>query len=193
MNSENPYQFQNLSGLAPANWNSELHFVGTGMVRDYDLGWMSTAPNRRDFGAGVSGSQFSAKFETSLGELHLNQPYPNNSFRFTLEASLRLLDLRNVPDPNFSGQYYNADRSISCKMIEVNRDYLRDNGYDGILRYSKVALDDNKLEEVVAVTPDAIGKLSVKQVEPLGNPTVALNVFNLDGSKTPIESFYPKS
>jgi len=193
MNADNSYQFQNLSGLAPANWNNELHFVGTGMMRDFDLGWMSTAPNRRDFGPAVSGSQFSAKLETSLSELHLTQPYPNNSFHFTLDANLRLLDLRNVPEANFSGQYYNADRSISCKMIEVNRDYLRDNGYDGILRHSKVALDYNKLEEVVAVTSDAIGKLSVKQVEPLGNSSVVLNVVNLDGSKTPIQTFYPKS
>ncbi len=193
MSSNNPYQFQNLLGIAPANWNNELHFVGTGMLHDYDLGWMSTAPNRRDFASGASGSQFSSKFETSLGELHLNTPYPDNSFHFTLNANLRLVDLRNVPDANFSGQYYNADRSISCKIIEANRDYLKDNGYDGVLRYSKVALDDNKCEEVVAVTPDAIGKLSIKQVEPLGNPTVGLNVVNLDGSKLPIQSFYPKS
>lgn len=193
MNADNPYQFQNLSGLAPTNWKNELHFVGTGMTRDYDLAWMSTAPNRRDFGAGVSGSQFSAKFETSLGELHLPQPYPDNSFHFTLDANLRLLDLRNVPDPHFSGQYYSDDRSISCKMIDHNREYLRANGYDGILRYSKVALEDNKFEEVVAVTPDAIGKLSVKQVEPLGKPTVELNVLLPDGNKIPMHTFFPKS
>lgn len=188
MNANNPYEFRNLSGLAPVNWNADLHFVGTGMTRDYDLGWMSTAPNRRDFGAGISGSQFSAKVETSLGELQLIQPYPDNSFHVALNTNLRLLDLRNVPDANFSGQYYNADRSVSCKIIDANRDYLNGNGYDGILRYSKVALDDNKLEEVVAVTPDAIGKLSVKQVEPLGKCTVELNVVNPDGSKIPMST-----
>ena len=189
----NPYQFQNLPSLAPAPWTDDLHFVGTGMLRDYDLGWMSTAPNRRDFASGVSGSQFSSKLETSLGELHLNTPYPDNSFHFTLNANLHLVDLRNVPDANFSGQYYNADRSISCKIIEANRDYLKDNGYDGVLRYSKVALDDNKCEEVVAVTPDAIGKLSVKHVEPLGRCTIDLNVVNVDGSRTPIRDLYTKS
>jgi hypothetical protein len=193
MNPINPYDFQNLSGVAPANWNSELHFVGTGMTRDYDLGWMSAAANRRDFGSGVSGSQFSAKFETSLGELRLPQPYPDNSYHFTLNANLRVLDLRKVPDPNFSGQYYDNDRSISCKMINYNRDYLHANGYDGILRYSKVALEDNKFEEVVAVMPDAIGKLSVMQVEPLGKSTVELNVVLPDGNKVPLHTFYPKS
>jgi hypothetical protein len=193
MNPENPYQFQNLSGLAPATWNNELHFIGTGIMHDYDLRWMSTAPNRRDFGAGVSGSQFSAKMETSLGELHLTQPYPDNSFHVTLNANLHLLDLRKVPDANFSGQYYNDDRSVSCKIVEANRDFLNANGYDGILRYSKVALEGDKFEEVVAVTPDAIGKLSVKQIEPLGKSNVGLNVINPDGSKVPMHTFYSKS
>lgn len=191
----NPYQFQfeNLSGLAPATWNQDLHFIGTGMKYDYDLGWMSTAPNRRDFGDGVSGSHLSAKVETSFGELHLNYPYPENSYHVTLNANLRLLDLRNVPDANFSGLYYNADRGISCKIIEANRGYLRESGYDGILRYSRVALEDNKLEEVVALTPDAIGKLAVKQVVPIGNCTVELSIVKPDGSKTPMRDFYPKS
>ena len=140
------------------------------MTRDYDLGWMSTAPNRRDFGPRISGSQFSARVETSVRELQLTPPYPDNSFHVTLNANLRLLDLRNVPDPNFSGQYYSADRSISCKIIEANRDYLTYNGYDGILRYSKVGLADNKLEEVVAVTPDAIGNCRSNRLSRLAKP-----------------------
>ena len=53
MNS--PYTFQNLSGVVPRDVTGEFHLVGTGMARDYDLRWMSTAP-RRDFGSGVSGS-----------------------------------------------------------------------------------------------------------------------------------------
>ena len=189
----NPYQFNNLTGLAPTTWNQDLHFVGTGMKYDYDLGWMSTAPNRRDFGAGVSGSHFSAKLQTSFGELHLTEPYPENTFHVTLGANLRLLDLRHVPDTTFSGQYYNADRGISCKIIDANREYLKSGNFDGILRYSKVALKDEKLEEVLALTPDAIGKLTVKQVEPLGNCTAELNIINPDGSKTPMHNFYPKA
>lgn len=187
----NPYQFQNMSGVAPVTWTNDLHFVATGMTWDYDMRRMSTGDNRRDFGPGNSGTQFSAKVETSFGELHLTEPYPDNSFHIALGANLRLLDLRNVPDPNFSGQYYNADRSISCKMIDANLPYLRDERFDGILRYSKVALDDNKLEEVVALTPDAIGKLSIKQVTPLGNCSGELNIIHPDGSKTPMHNYYP--
>src|SRR5262249_18486785 len=103
----NPYQFSNLSGVSPVNWTDEVHFVGTGMLRDYDLKWMSTAPNRRDFGSDISGSQLSAKVQTSFGELHLTKPYPDDSYHITLTpiSGLRLLDLRRVPDPVFSGQY----------------------------------------------------------------------------------------
>ncbi|HXJ61004.1 MAG TPA: hypothetical protein VNU68_30530 [Verrucomicrobiae bacterium] len=187
------YKFQNLSGVAPATWTNELHFIGTGMVRDYDLGWMSTAANRRDFSSGISGSQFSANFETSLRELGLTKPYPDNSYHITLNATLRLLDLRSAPDANFSGHYYNADRSISCQIVEANRDYLRKEGYDGILRVGKVAHDDNKIEDVVALTPETIGKLAVKQIEPLGTRTVELNIVNPDGSKAPMRNFYPKA
>ena len=67
----NPYQFQDLSGVAPVAWTNDLHFVATGMTWDYDMRRMSTGDNRRDFGAGISGTQFSAKVETSFGELHL--------------------------------------------------------------------------------------------------------------------------
>src|SRR5216683_1094759 len=58
------------------------------LVRGHPLGWMSTAANRRDFGSGVSGSQFSAKFETSLGELHLPQPYSQPRARQRNERKL---------------------------------------------------------------------------------------------------------
>jgi hypothetical protein len=162
------------------------------MRRDYDLRWMSTAPGRRDFGSGISGSHFSAQVDTSLSELHLTEPYPDDSYHFTLGANLRLLDLRHVPDPTFSGQYYNADRSISCQIIDANRDYLSSGRYDGILRFSQVALTDGRPEEVVALTPEAIGKLTVKALEPLGHCASGLSIIHPDGSRTPMSAYYPK-
>jgi hypothetical protein len=189
----NSYQFENLSGLAPVAWTRDLHFVGTGMRRDYDLCWMSTAPGRRDFGSGVSGSHFSAQVDTSLGELHLTEPYPDDSYHFTLGANLRLLDLRYVPDPTFSGRYYNTDRTISCQIIDANHDYLNSGHYDGILRFSQVALTDGRLAEVVALTPEAIGKLTVKTVEPLGHGATDLNIIHPDGRSTPMADYFPNA
>ena len=188
-----PYDFQNLSGLAPVDWNDDLHFIATGMTWDYDLRRMSTGDNRRDFGPGISGNQFSAKVETSFTELKLSAPYPDNSYHITLKPNLHLLDLRNVPDPVFSGKYYDANRSLSCEMLSQNLDYLHANGYDGVVRYSKPALEEERFEIVVAVTPDAIGKMAVKQVQPLGICSGELNIINPDGSKVPMRNFYPKS
>jgi hypothetical protein len=189
----NPYQFQNLSGLAPVAWTGDLHFVGTGMTWDYDMRRMSTGDNRRDFGPGISGNQFSAKVETSFTELKLNPPYPADSYHITLKPNLRLLDMRNVPDPMFSGKYYDENRSHSCEMLSQNLDYLHANGFDGIVRFSKPALGEDRYEIVVAVTPDAIGKMAVKEVDPLGNCSGELNIINPDGSKVPMRDFYPKS
>ncbi len=184
------YEFQNLSGVQPLEVDSEFHFVGTGMLRDYDLGWMSTAP-RRDFGSGISGSHLAMQFDTCLAELKLTDTYPADSYHVTLTGSLCLLDLRKVADANFSGAYYSDDRSISCQIVEANRDYLRSGGFDGILRYSKPLVDVETFQDVVAITPDAIGKLGVKTITPLGTTSKPLNVILPDGKVVPMENYYP--
>jgi hypothetical protein len=184
------YEFQNLSGVQPVDLSTEFHFVGTGMLRDYDLGWMSTAP-RRDFGSGVSGSHLAIQFDTCLAELKLADPYPADSYHVMLTGSLRLLDLRKVADANFSGAYYSDDRSISCQIVDANRDYLKSGCFDGILRYSKPLVDVDSFQDVVALTPDAIGKLGVKTIVPLGAISKPLNVILSDGKVIPMVNYYP--
>lgn len=183
------YDFQNLEGIQQLDVNSEFHFVGTGMLHDYDLGWMSTPP-RRDFGSGISGSHLAMQFNTCLAELRLTDTYPADSYHVTLTGSLRLLDLRKVADTNFSGAYYSDDRSVSCQIVEANRDYLRSGGFDGIMRYSKPLVHADSFQDVVAITPDAIGKLGVKTITPLGATSKPLNVILADGKVIPMVNYY---
>lgn len=184
------YEFQNLSGVQPFDLNCEFHFVGTGMLRNYDLGWMSTAP-RRDFGSGVSGSHFALNFDTCTMELKVATPYPSDSYHVTLTGSLKLLDLRRVADPAFSGYYYSEDRSISCQIVDANIDYLKSGEFDGILRYSKPLVDVESFQDVVAITPYSIGKLVVKTIVPLGTVSKELNVILADGTAVPMMNYYP--
>jgi len=108
-----------------------------------------------------------------------------------LTGSLRLLDLRKVAEPAFSGAYYSADRSISCQIVDANIGYLKSGGFDGILRYSKPLVDVDCFQDVVAITPDAIGKLGVKAIFPLGTISKPLNVILADGKVIPMVNYYP--
>jgi hypothetical protein len=177
------YDITTLSGVAPFAWQQPLHFVGTGMNGVYSLGWMSTAPNRRDFGSGISGSHFAGQPDTCFSELRLAAPYPRDTYQVDLTGSLRLLDLRSVVSPAFSGDYYSQDRGASCQIIEYNRGYLDSNGYDGILRFSQPELNNGKFFEVVALTPAAIGKLGVQSVKTLGDVTIPLTLQLPDGTR----------
>jgi hypothetical protein len=122
--SINLYNFNTLDGLAATDWSAPLHFVGTGMANGYSLRWMSTAPDRRDWGSGVSGSHLAAEPATCLRELDLSTPYPADTYRIELTGSLKLLDLRRVQSSAFSGDYYAKDRSYSCQILEANAAYL---------------------------------------------------------------------
>ena len=42
------------------------------------------------------------------------------------------------------------------------------------------------------MTPEAIGKLIVKAVEPLGHCASGLSIIHTDGSRTPMSAYYPK-
>jgi hypothetical protein len=165
--SFNLYDFNTLDGLAATDWSAPLHFVGTGMANGYSLRWMSTAPDRRDWGSGVSGSHLAAEPATCLREL---------------TGSLKLLDLRRVQSSAFSGDYFAKDRSYSCQILEANAAYLESGGYDGIIRYSQPILASGQYTEVIAITPAAIGKLGVSSVYALGQATRQLIVTRPDGS-----------
>ena len=180
-----PYNFSKVAGLKPCNWEQPLYFVGTGMSGAYDLGWMSTAAGRRDFGAGVSGSQLADERSTCFTELRLNAPYPDNSYCVELTGSLRLLDIRGAESPALSGKYYSDDRSESCRIMEANSDYLKTEGYDGIVRYSQPLQKEQIYANVIAITPAAIGKLGVRFVEPLGQTTQSLHIRLPDGKEIP--------
>lgn len=182
MNLDN-YEFDKLGGLTSCDWNSPLHFVGTGMAHGYALNWMSTADDRRDWAKGISGSHLAAEPETCFRELGLTSPpYPDDSYRIVLRGNLRLLDLRCVQSSAFSGDYYSTDRSFSCQIIERNRDYIESGHYDGILRYSQPLLANGQYSEVIALTPAAIGKLSAAEIYGLGNSTCQLTITWPDGT-----------
>jgi hypothetical protein len=180
-----PYNFSEIAGVKPCNWEQPLYFVGTGMSGAYDLGWMSTAAGRRDFGSGISGSQLADERSTCFKELRLAEPYPDNSYCVELTGALRLLDIRGAESSSLSGKYYSEDRSESCQIMEANREYLKTEGYDGIVRYSQPLLKEQTYVSVVAITPDAIGKLGVRQVEPIGSSTQSLVIRLPDGKEMP--------
>ena len=136
-------------------------------------------------------SHLAMSFDTCAAELKLGSPYPADSYHVMLTGSLRLLDLRKVAEPAFSGAYYSADRSISCQIVDANIGYLKSGGFDGILRYSKPLVDVDCFQDVVAITPDAIGKLGVKAIFPLGTISKPLNVILADGKVIPMVNYYP--
>lgn len=175
------FDFRNLNGLGEYQWQTPLNFVGTGMASGYDMARMSTSDQRRDWGAGVSGSHLAAEPGTCFSELKLNAPYPDDSYRITFTGSLKLLDLRNVDSAAFSGAYYSHDRSTSCQILDYNKAYLAEHGYDGILRFSQPLLAGGQYSEVVAISPVAIGKLGIQDVYGLGNATTQFTIKLPDG------------
>lgn len=183
----------NLSSAPIVEFNKPLYQICTGISDIYDMNWMSTAPNRRDIPSGVSGCHLAAKVETCLTELELTMPYPVDSYLFTFSANLRLCDLTNYLDSTGSGICYGSNLPIWHKTIDQHEKYFQKNNIDGILRYSRRALDLGKHEEVIVLFAWATGRRTLMETLPLGTPTANPNVKLSNGQIFPMFNYYPKN
>lgn len=159
------------------NFQHETKWLLTGVSNGIDLRRMSIADGRRDFPAGVSGSHMAWQDKTCFLEVPFDRSAPPPStYLLTFTGELNLADLRSVGDAAFSGNFYGTNHGYSRDVFIENIPDYTEAGCHGILRYSAPAwAQTNSHEEVVALFPSALERLSLVQVEPIGPDSPRIN------------------
>jgi hypothetical protein len=163
--------FSTLPGIATGEQTISAKWLVTGVSGGIDLGRMSVAPDRRDFGPGISGRQAAAEADTCFLELDVNPKSPPPfSYLVTFTGRVQAVDLRSAGDAAFSGAYYGRDVTPSQDIIEHNRAFLESGNFNAVIRYSAAAQHKrNTLEVVYAFLPSVTGVLEIQNIEPLGD------------------------
>ena len=193
MNSNEPRQieFSSLNGVKTVEHAVKMQWLVTGVSAGIDMGRMSIASGRLDFGPGISGRHTAENPETCFRELEVTPASPPPfSYLITAEASLKEIDIRSAGDAVFSGNYYNSDETISQGIIEHNRPFLQSGNYDGVVRHSAAAYQkDMTYETVHALLPSAIDKTKIIKVEPLGANSPPVEIRWPDGRRDSTSSY----
>jgi hypothetical protein len=177
----------NPSGITTGERDFEFSWLLTGVSKGIDLNRMSTA-SRRDFPLGVSGSHMALSPETPFREIQFaDDKTPPNSFLLTMTGRLLYGDYTTIPDPVFSGKYYDADHGYSQEVFIENSGEYEALGLDTLLRLSFPAHQLGLREIVGAMLPSARAKLRIAHIKPLetGSPPVPVYLF---GESEPVSS-----
>lgn len=161
----------------------------TGVAGGIDLNRMSTA-SRRDFPAGVSGSQMGLQPETCFVEVPFSQP-PPFSYLLGFTGTLKEADLRRAGDAAFSGRLYDSDHGYSQQIFQQCAPDYADHGCDCMHRFSfAIMRDTGRKEDVLSLFPSAREKLALVSVAPVGpgSPPVPITLF---GGSTKSSADYP--
>ena len=186
--------FTILNGAKTIEHTVTTEWLVTGVAGGIDMGRMSISSDRRDFAQGISGRHTAEKPNVCFLELDVKpESPPPFSYMLTLEASLKEFDIRPAGDALFSGNYYNADETISQTIVEQNRPFLEGGHYDSLIRYSAAAIAKLDAKETVhALLPSAIAKFTIKKIEPLGAESPPVEIRWPDGRAEISSNYYPK-
>jgi hypothetical protein len=185
--------FSSLNGAQTVEHTVTTEWLVTGVANGIDMGRMSISSERRDFAPGISGRHTAEKPSVCFLELDVKpESPPPFSYLLTVEAPLKEFDIRPAGDAPFSGNYYNADETISQIIVEQNRAFLESGHYNGLIRYSAAALAKLDTKETVhALLPSAIGKFTIKKIEPLGTGSPPVEIRWPDGRTESSTKYYP--
>jgi hypothetical protein len=159
--------------MYPANVNivdSEYtaYWLLTGVSAGIDLNRMSTASERRDFPAGVSGSHMALRADTCFTEVAVTEETPF-SYLLTFRAKVKEADLRCAGDAAFSGQYYDKDHGYSQEVFIQNSGEFASLGCDCLHHYS-AAVKQQKGTPAVSQRHSDLGVGQERDVFPDNRP-----------------------
>jgi hypothetical protein len=185
MNEPQRVDFHSLTNANTVEHSVTMQWLVTGVVAGIDMGRMSIASGRRDFGPGISGRHTAEMSGTCFRELEVTPTSPPPfSYLITAEAALKEIDIRSAGDAMFSGSYYNPDETISQSIVEQNRPFLESGNYDGVIRHSAAAYHQSKAYETVhALFPSAINKTIIIKIVPLGEHSPSVEIRWPDGRR----------
>jgi len=166
------------------------YWLLTGVAGGIYLNRMSTASDRRDFPAGVSGSHMALSADTCYLEVPVTEETPF-SYLLTFLVKVKEADLRCAGDAAFSGQYYDRDHGYSQDVFIQNSGEFASLGCDCLHHYSAAAKRQKGThEDVLAMFPSALPKLELIGVEPLGNNSPPITITLFDGEQRSSEDYY---